>query len=370
MNEKDLQYLERNWQIVPLPVLAEKFLMSPLELTSLLRQKGIVTEIQPFELEYIIENIDRMPASQIQARLALNKSQFSQIVEKVLGKRRRKSLSDMSLYETTAKTKWLVEEKLNLPVDDFLPRNIANKHFVENDLYDCVRFAENAKKKDALYKHFPAVAFLVCHAYPHRFRPFQFRHAKDNDYFKGLRGQKNLINAARWVIEKKMGHKPELLPIICRSKYFLRSKDLQFFGIGSNWFRHHFSSYDEFIAEILKEYQVVQTNSKGKTRELRESLTKAGRPPENCEVPECYYDDEFGLDIHHIVPASASKQVRFDINSPDNIVSLCPNHHRIAAEFDWRDLDLKKPGTWIKAILEFITDRESGSNNSLESDTG
>ena len=239
MDEKNLQFIECNWKIVPLPVLAEKFSMTTLELTSLLRRKGIVTEIQPSELEYISENIDRMPASEIQKELSLTESQFSQIVEKVLGKKRRKSLAEISLSEATEKTRWLIEEKLHFDVDDFLLRELANKHFVDNDLYDCIRFAETEKKKDFLYKHFTATAFLVCKAYPYKFQPFQFKHAKTNEYFRGG-GRKNLIKAARWVIEEKMGYRPESLPVIGKNKYFLRSADLQFFGIGRHQFRNTF----------------------------------------------------------------------------------------------------------------------------------
>ena len=361
MDERDLQFLERNWKVVPLPVLAKKLSLTPLELTSLLRREGITTDIQPFELEYISENIDRMPASEIQSKLALTTTQFSQVLEKVLGRKRRKSLSEMSLSEATTKTRWLIEERLHFDVDDFLPREITNTHFVNNDLYDCIRFAETEKKKDFLYRHFTAIAFLVCHAYPHTFRPFQFRHAKENEYFKGPGGRKNLINAARWVIEKKMGHRPESLSVICKNKYFLRSKNLQFFGIGSHWFRIHFSSRDEFVGAILKEYQVVLNNARGKTRELRGILTKVGRPPENCEVPGCYFDDEFSVDIHHIVPASASNQISFDINSADNLISLCPNHHRVAGKFNWKRLDLKNSKIWIRTMLEFISAREEST---------
>ena len=359
MDEKDLQFIECNWKIVPLPVLAEKFSMTLLELTSLLRRKGIVTDIQPSELEYISENIDRMPASEIREKLSLTESQFSQIVVKVLGKKRRKSLAQMSLPEVTTKTRWLIEEKLHFDVDDFLPRKLANKHFMDNDLYDCIRFAEIEKKKDSLYKYFTAIAFLVCQAYPHTFRPFQFRHAKTNEYFGGPGGRKNLINAARWVIEKKMGHRPEFLSVISRSKYFLRLSDLQFFGIGSHQFRIHFSSRDGFVSAILKEYQVVLNKSQGGTTKLRKILTESDRRPEKCEVPGCYFDDEFGVDIHHIVPRSASNQVKIDINCIENLIVLCPNHHRIAAKFDWKnDLNLRNCKTWMETILRFISEKE------------
>jgi hypothetical protein len=368
MNEKDLQFLERHWKRVPIVVLAEKYSLTPIQLMGLMRKHGIVTEIQPFELEYISKNLDRMPASEIQSALELTSTQFSQIVEKVLGRTRRKRREEMSISDATARTRWLIEEKLGLSINDFLPRKIKTDHFADNDLYDCIRFATSEKAKDSLYRYFPAVAFLVCHAYPQRFRPFQFKHAKRCDYFKGAGGRKNLINAARWVIERKMGHDPESLPVICRSKYFLRNRDLDFFGIGSHWFMQHFSSRKEFIDAILKEYRVVLDPARGKTRDLREVLTRDDRAPKNCEVPGCYYDDEFGLDIHHIIPVSASSRVKLDINDAANLIALCPNHHRIAADFDWRKIDLKTPNSWHDSILEFLASRGENSNQPLSPD--
>ncbi len=368
IDEKDLQYIEHNWKKVPLPILAKKFSMTVLELTSLLRQKGIVTDIQPWDLEYINENIDRIPASEIEKELSLTHNQLSLILYNVLGKKRRKSANEMSLTDATSRTKWLIEEKLHFDVDDFLPRNIQRKHFVDSDLYDCLRFAETEKKKDSIYKNFTAIAFLVCQTYPHKFRPFQFSGSKTNEYFRGPGGRKNLINAARWVIEKKMEHKPELLAEISKNKYFLRSKDLQFFGIGSPWFRIHFSSRDKFVSAILKEYQIVMDKSKsGTTRKLREILTESGRHPGKCEVPGCYFDDEFGVDIHHIVPRSASNQVRIDINCIENLVVLCPNHHRIAEKFDWQNkLNLRNCPTWMGTILRFISEKEEISKQNVE----
>ena len=363
IGEKDLQYLEHNWKKVPLPVLAAEFSMTQLELTALLRQKGIMTDIQPNELEYINENIDRMPASELEKELSLTSNQLSLILYNVLGKKRRKSANEMSLTDATSRTKWLIEEKLHFDVDNFLPRNIQRQHFIDNDLYDCLRFAETEKKKDSIYKNFTAIAFLVCQTYPHKFRPFQFSGSKTNEYFKGPGGRKNLINAARWVIEKKMEHKPEFLPVISKNKYFLRSKDLQFFGIGSHQFRIHFSSHNEFVSAILKEYQVVLNESKGGTAKLREILTESGRHPRKCEVPGCYFNDEFGVEIHHIVPRAAANQVNININCIENLVVLCPNHHRIAEKNDWKnDLNLGDCRTWMETILQFISEKEEGPN--------
>lgn len=358
MDDKDFEYLRDHWKTVPLPVLAAKYLMEPIQLSALLRRKGIATYIWPFELEYIQKNLDRMPPGEIRDTLALSESQFSQIVSKSLGRKRRKSPNEMSLHIATAKTKWLIEDKLRLPINDFLPRHIANSHFTDNGLADCVRFAAVEKVKSTIYRHCPSVAFLVCQTYLHTFRPFQFRHSKTNMYFKGPEGRRNLIHAARWVLENKMKHDPATLSAISRNKYFLRSEDLQFFGIGYHWFRNHFASHQDFVSAVLKEYRIEGNGTPGHTKSLRLALTAVGRPPHRCEVEQCYFDDEFGLDIHHIVPRAKADRVKIDIHSASNLIALCPNHHRLAGSFDWKKLVLEDPSIWRGEILQFISAAE------------
>ena len=329
--------------------------MTVIELTSLLRNKGISKDIKPEELQYISENIDRMAPDEIRNKLSLTPTQFSQILEKTLGKKQRKPLAEMSLSEVIDKTKWLIETKLNFKVDDRLPRNITQKHFSDNGLYNCIRFAETEKKKDsALYRHFTATAFLVCHAYPDKFRPFQFKHAKTNEYFKGPGGKKNLINAAKWVIEEKKHYNPEFLSDISSNKYFLRSSDLQFYGIGIHQFKIHFKSVEGFISAILKEYSIISNNARrGHTKELRNALSISGNAPDICEVTGCEWKPP---ELHHIIPVSASNRIKFDINCVENIISLCPNHHKVAGKFDWERLNLKEPNTWRETILDYISE--------------
>ena len=355
MDGIDFRSLERRWKKEPLHVLAEEFSMTVIELTSLLRNKGISKDIKPEELQYISENIDRMAPDEIRDKLSLTPTQFSQILEKTLRKKQRKPLAEMSLSEVIDKTKWLIETKLNFKVDDRLPRKITQKHFSDNGLYNCIRFAVTEKKKDsALYLHFTATAFLVCQAYPDKFRPFQFKHAKTNEYFKGPGGKKNLINAAKWVIEEKIHYKREFLSDISSNKYFLRSKDLQFYGIGIHQFRIHFESVEEFISAILKEYSIISNNiRRGQTKELRETLSNSGKASDKCEVIGCNW---IKPDIHHIIPVSASNRIKFDINCVENIISLCPNHHRVAGKFGWEKLNLKEPDTWRESILEYISE--------------
>jgi hypothetical protein len=84
LTDKDLLFIENNWTKVPLRVLGIKYNMGELELIKILRQKGILAEIQPIELQYIKENSDRIPAKFICETLGLTNTQFQQIMEKNL----------------------------------------------------------------------------------------------------------------------------------------------------------------------------------------------------------------------------------------------------------------------------------------------
>lgn len=205
---------------------------------------------------------------------------------------------------------------------------------------------------------------MICKSYPGKYKPFQFRHAKKNEYFKGRGGKKNLLNAVRWVVEKKLEIDPSQVHVVARNKCFLRSADLQFYGVGPHWYRLHFRSKKELVAEILNLYDGSQSKGPGATsRRLREVLGSVGRMVDQCEVPGCYYDDEYGLDVHHIVPRARQHEIDFNIDAPENLIALCPNHHRVARTFDWRGLNLKSPNDWRGEMIAFIESTERRSED-------
>ena len=102
-------------------------------------------------------------------------------------------------------------------------------------------------------------------------------------------------------------------------------------------------------------------NLRNSRKALRDILAASGASPDRCEVPGCYFDDEFGLDIHHIVPKSERRNVRFDVDCAENLVALCPNHHRVAGKLDWKSLNLKDPESWKKTVLGFIRKQAEAS---------
>ena len=69
------------------------------------------------------------------------------------------------------------------------------------------------------------------------------------------------------------------------------------------------------------------------TSRLREILITSGRDINKCEV--CRQTEN--LHIHHIYPVAESQNIFLPeyINSPENLIVLCRNHHGFAGKFDW-----------------------------------
>lgn len=79
---EDFVYLERNWKRVPFNVLASKYQLSEIELLKMMRQRGIIRDAQPIELQYIKDNIDSVPPNVIRENLGMTPTQFSQICQR------------------------------------------------------------------------------------------------------------------------------------------------------------------------------------------------------------------------------------------------------------------------------------------------
>ena len=58
--EIDYEFVERNWKRFPIPALASKFKLSPLEFMYLIRRKNICCDIQPFEIDFIFNNLNNI----------------------------------------------------------------------------------------------------------------------------------------------------------------------------------------------------------------------------------------------------------------------------------------------------------------------
>lgn len=357
LSDKDLAFCKRFLSTVPLSAIASKLKVDLLELSSELRKKGILEEIQPHEIQFIKNFLEKMPASEIQKRLSLSSSQFSQILQHKLGAQRRKPAEDITLDEAISKTKWLIETRLKLDVDDFLPRKISGDAFFKADLYACIKFANKEKEKDSHFSSFPSVAYLVCKAYPGLFEPFQFKHSKNMTYFLGKSGRKNILNAITWVLEKKMNVNLADIKLLAKNKYFLRTRDLAFYGISPHYYRKHFPQKADLI-DALVLHVSGSSHYKNTMISVKKSLAETGHSIDTCEIEGCSYKGH-AVDLHHIFPKARIGRIGIDPNVPDNLIALCPNHHRVAHTFNWKALKKSNIRKWKSELISFILVKET-----------
>lgn len=352
--EEKIVYLQRNWDKVPLSVLGKKIGESELEVCKTLRSVGISLEVKIIELQYIKENIGRMPPLVIQQTLGLTNTQFSQILQKKFGEKRYKSIDEISQEEVIAKTKWLIKDCLGWEIDDLLPRIIRTEHFKNNNLYSCLKYANYYKNLDNYYRNFSAVAYLICHAYPNIYRPFQFSYSKTNNFFSGKGGRRNYISSVMWVLENKLGIEPRNIEFLKDCQSFLRTNDLQFYGVGEFWFRQYFQTKKELVNELIKVYNVNPTQKYEDTRMLRGKLESMGISVDVCYVNGC--DNNESIEIHHIFAKEDKSNLpsSLNIDMVDNLVPLCKSHHRRAQKLKWSILNIKHPEIWRDTLMEFL----------------
>lgn len=347
------KYIQENFNKLPIPILANKLEIKVIDLCKILRKKGYIRDLQPIELQFIKENLDKMPVDEIQDKLGMTKSQLDQIRQRYGFIKKPRNIHGYTEEEVINKTRWLIEEKLKLEIDDLLPKKITGKSFYDNNLFAVLSFAENKKKSDSYYKYFSAVAYLVCKSYPDSFKPFQFSYSPDTiNYFK--KGKRYYFREVLWVLESKLGLSIDLISEFSTLNSFLTRKDLDFYGLGYHLYKHFFESKNHMFVELMKFCASDEITLKADTRSLRQALSIEGINVSKCFLNGCKKQDN--IEIHHIVPQKVKQLVRFNINDTNNLIPLCKNHHDIAGKIDWKEfLDVEK-ASWRKRLTELIGD--------------
>ncbi len=313
-----------------MPFIASLLGVAPVEVSRTLRKARIVTDVQSFELSFIVGKIGAMPDRAISEHLGLSASQLDQILRRH-GIRKKLKPERMALEVCIARTRWLIEERLALSIDDQLPRVITNRHFTDHGLYPVIEFATANKAGCPTARHFSACAFLIGEAYPGRFKPWQFRHAKQNQFFSGKHGRRNFLDALLWLTETKVDITREALPYAMENQSFLNARTLQDYGLGVNWWRQLWSSKDEMLEALAKKAGVTPTGHRDqKTARARAQLQAAEIDVARCAIPGCPIIGSEDIHIHHIVRRATRMTGRFDLHAAENLVPLCRHHHGIA----------------------------------------
>ena len=194
-----------------------------------------------------------------------------------------------------------------------------------------VVFATANKAKCPTARHFSACAFLIGETYPGRFKPWQFRHAKQNQFFSGRHGRRNFLDALLWLTEAKMGVTRGTLPYAIGSQSFLNTRTLQDYGLAACWWRQLWPSKEEMLEALAKKAGVTPAGHRDqKTARARAQLQAAGMDVARCAVPGCPTTGSDDIQIHHIVRRATRVTGRFDLHAVENLVPLCRHHHGIA----------------------------------------
>ena len=297
-----------------------------------LRKNKVIRDAYPIEVQYIIDNHTKVPRKELMNRLQMPHTQYVQILKRYIGSEKGITRDNITLEEAINMTKWLIEECLQWKIDDFLPRTINSTYFVENNLFCCVNFAQRSKKDDPYFKHFSAVTFLIMKAYPNIYRGFQFRSSKTDRYFID-KPKSALIDAGRWVLEYKLGIKPEMVKSLALHSKLLTSRTLAFYGIASykNGWKAHYNTIGEYIHDIIKSYYNVDLERQSLFL-AKDKMMKEGLNVDSCEI--CGSSEN--IQIHHIWQKHAKAMLRYDINDIRNLIPLCGNHHNDKAhKFDY-----------------------------------
>jgi hypothetical protein len=91
---------------------------------------------------------------------------------------------------------------------------------------------------------------------------------------------------------------------------------------------------------------------------VKRELEENGFLMKSCEILGCNFQGET-VDIHHIFPKAHFRMVGIDPNVKENLISLCPNHHRQARGFNWKSLKAKELRTWKEKFVSFILEKTS-----------
>ncbi|MED3882804.1 HNH endonuclease signature motif containing protein [Priestia megaterium] len=344
----DVNFIEENIDKVPINFIAEKLEVDVINLCQWLRKKGYIQEIQPIEVQYIKNYMNKIPMSEIQEHLGLSKSQLEQIRERFNFLKAHRNIDEYTEEEVNYKTKWLIEEKLRFEIDDFLPKKVKNQDFSGNDLYSLLKYGEKHKKLDPYFKYFSTVAFLVCKAYPQKFKPYQFSHSPETKKFFT---RKNYLKELLWILEHKLGLEEELLNSFANMHSFLTRKELNFYGLGYNVYKDIFKNKEVMVDELLKFCKIYPEVQEDSLQMLRIKLLSIGIDIERCYINGCLNKN---IEIHHIAPKKIKRLIKFDIDSVFNLIPLCKEHHIIAGRLELENISVIEKEQWREYLKEWL----------------
>lgn len=349
LNSYDINYILEQFGEIPIHQIANDLECSLSQVTKELRKKGKIRDILPYELNYILDNKDKVPLDELRKEFGLSNSQFSQLCSRYNIGKKLKNVNEYTEQEIIQQTRYILEEKLKLTINDKLVSKITGEMIINAEGYHLINYANHKKKEHKVYKYFSSVAYLFHLAYPYQFRPYQFVHSPNTkDYFT----PKIYLGELIIIMEDKMKLNIENIEILVNCNGFLSRSDLQFYGLGPNVYRRLFGTKKEMIRQLLVHLDKSKKNPKQSTQKLAKKLSNDGINPNKCYCKEC---NNTQIDIHHIYFKKFASIVNFDIDESFNLIPLCKEHHSMVRNMDIELLDLNNKKNWRHDVVNYLS---------------
>ena len=361
MDSIDYEFIINNLDEYPLSFFIRKFNCRVPDITGYLRRRGYIRDIDACELDYILNNMNDDNIKYIQEELYLTDTQLSQIRTRYKVAEKGLMPQNLSTYtkeQVAEKTRYIVEEVLQLELDDTLPRKIATDDFTKNKGreyggYMLIKYANCNKQNDKCYKYFSAVAYLMEIAYPGVFKPYQFKLGTGTkEYFT----KQKYISALIDVIENKLCIDLNNIETLVKCNGFLSKAELRFYGLSEHLYKHLFGNKQNMLDELVK---VVSMNKSRNTIPYKSTnALKNLLIDDNVDITMCYIDncECKGIEIHHI---RAKRFGEFkSIDDVQNLIPLCPYHHDMVYPMTPKDLS-QEMSKWRDDVINYIVEHEN-----------
>ncbi|MFL8134495.1 hypothetical protein Q3258_16970 [Clostridioides difficile] len=353
LNSEDINYILEQFYEIPIHEIANDLGCSLSQVTKELRKRGKIRDIIPCELNYILNNKDKVHLEELRKEFGLSTSQFSQLCSRYNIGKKLKSVNEYTEQEIIQQTRYILEEKLKLTIDDKLVSKINGETIINAGGYHLINYANHKRKEHKVYKFFSSVAYLFHLTYPNKFRPYQFMHSPNTkDYFT----TKVYLGELLIIMEDKMKLNIDNIEILANCNGFLSNSDLQFYGLGPNVYRKLFSNKKEMIRQLLVHLDKDKTNPKQSTQKLAKKLSSEGINPNKCYCKEC---NNTQIDIHHIYFKKFASIVNFDIDASFNLIPLCKEHHSMVKNMDIESLNLNNKKNWRQDVVNYLSSLEA-----------
>lgn len=352
MNNKEILYLRENYNKKPLIECAKDLGYEYKEIAYILRQEGLLDDINIYDMNYILNNINNKSVNELGKGIGLTKHQIAHLVNRFSKIKREKPVSEYTEEEVICKFKVIIEEKIGKPVNDTLAYELNQEQIMNHEGgYALLKWSKLNKENHPIYKYFSSLSYLFHLAYPNKFRPYQFNHTKNTrNYFN----QKKYLGELLYIIENKLMINRENISDLSKVYGFLNNQQLNFYGL-KNFHLDLFGSKQKMINALLEHINQESNKKYESTYKLKEKLEKEGISTDICYCNSCKNTD---IEIHHIHSKKYGFNVDFNLDEVFNLIPLCKKHHYMVKDMDVDILETKEKSKWRDEVINYIKEKE------------